>query len=167
MNISVNPFDVFVKEEYLYDGDITRKGKYKSGKVVGVSTYVDFPITFHVLIEGAYLYSDLPITALVHKPNEVLYSLQTLSHVLCKKYEIDCYHLEAFDTKEVAVYFKAMKEWIHGKYMMSFDFYTDNELVHLIKMNDGNFCLAPNHKINWNNETKLSDYKKNHIVFSF
>lgn len=167
MNISIKTFDVLVREEYLYDNDPAKVGNYVKGKVVGVSTYLDAPITFHVVIDNEYMYSDLPITALIHKVNGKHYTLETLSNIKCPKYEINAYTLDHYDNKTIAVYFKNTKQWVSGIYMMSFDFYTDNQLLHLVKMNDGNFCLAPNHKINWNNQTRLSDYKKNHTNHTF
>ena len=52
-----------------------------------------------------------------------------------------------------------------AQYITSFDFYTGNELVHLVKLENGLFALAPNHKINWKGESELADYKKNKTIW--
>lgn len=164
MNISIQSFKVFVKEEYLYDRDTEKIGLFKEGTVIGVSTYEKCPITFHVMIEDKYLYSDLPIESLVHtKDASVIDNTKDLYYAQCNRTEIEAFTFHAFVNKTISVLLKASMNWRTGKYLMSFDFTTDNMSLHLVKLDNGNFALVPNHKINWQGFYILSDFKKNHI----
>lgn len=166
MNISINPFDVLVHESYLYDGDKTKTDLIKA-QVIGVSTYLNQPLTFHILIDKQWIFSDLPITSFISSYNENKYNLKDLSSIECSTLEIDVFILDTFKNKNICIYFKEYQTWEIGEYLMSFDFYTGNELLHLIKLDNGQFSLTPNHKINWENINDLPKYKKNRTIWRF
>jgi hypothetical protein len=167
MNVSINPFKARVIESYLYDGDTTKECLLDC-TVIGASTYFGQPITFHVFVEGKYLYSDLPINSIVHgnpfKNTISEYDIHDLSHINCSTLELDNFTFKNI-INEISVYFKNKNKWLLGQYITSFDFYTGNELVHLVKLENGLFALAPNHKINWKGENELADYKKNKTIW--
>jgi hypothetical protein len=160
MNVAIDPIKVFVHESFLYDGDET-KTEYVNAEVIGISSYLDQTLTFHVLIDKQYLYSDLPVSAFStnkRKPRD----LKDLCYSNCKSLPIDVFKL---NTDEVMIYFKDHRQYESGRYILSVDFYEGNDLMHLIHLNTGEFCLMPNHKINFNNEKSLTDYKKNRTIF--
>lgn len=164
MNICIDKIKVLVIESFLYNNDET-KNKYLNGEILGVSTYPNQTMTFNILIDGKYLYSDMPIHSFVWKvPNEK-FTLKDLVYSNCDTLPIDNYTFNNFINSEVYVFLKKCGIWIKGEYITSFDFYEGNDCVHLIKLNNGYFTLAPNHKINWIGETELSDYKKNKTVW--
>ena len=169
MNVSINPFKAKVIESYLYDGDTSKKDVLDC-TIIGASTYIGQPITFHVLIQGRYLYSDLPINSIIHglpfTQTIKNFSIDELSHVVCDTLELDNFTLKNIN-QEISVFFREKNAWIKGQYVTSFDFYTGNELVHLIKLENGLFSLSPNHKINWLGENFLPDYKKNKTIWKF
>lgn len=159
MNLPIQEIKVKVDGKYLYDGE--EGHGFFNGKVIGVSSYIGQPLTFHVIIENSYLYSDLPVCAF-NKYEEKSRDLSTLAYSNCSTLPIDVFRLSF---KEVCVYFRNLDRFEHGVYHMSFDFYEGNDLIHLIELDSGEFCLMPNHKVNFNNQEKLPDYKKNHTVW--
>lgn len=62
----IPPLDVQVAEEFLYDGDETRKGRLVRGRIFAVSSYRGHLPTFQVLIDGGAVFSYLPAPALWH-----------------------------------------------------------------------------------------------------
>lgn len=162
MNISIDPIKVKVDSYYLYDG-LKNIGTI-DGVIIGASAYKDYPLTFHILLEGSYLYSDLPLSALLH--NDFLdkhLSKKSINGKICPKNEIENFQLDLFINKTVSCFFPIENIWIKGEYLTSFDFFTDNLSFHLIKLNNGIFSLVENHKINFNGDNILTDYKKSHL----
>lgn len=162
MNISIPKIKVLVIESFLYNGDISKKNII-NGEIIGVSSYPNQTLTFHILVDGKYLYSDMPIHSFIWKPinNDVNYELDDLVYSNCETLPIDNFTLDCFINTEVSVYLKRLGNWISGEYITSFDFYEGNDSCHLIKLENGYFTLAPNHKINWSGNEILSDYLKN------
>jgi len=166
MNIPIEPFKVKLREEFLYNGDNSRIGNLVDAEVIGVSSYIGFPITFHLLIGNQYLYSDIPIHSFCYKIPTIQYSLETLSYENSVAHEIEVFKLIHLKDKNVSVYFKDISKWENGIYMMSFDYYTDNRSLHLVRLDNGQFCLIPNHKINFANNQILTDFSKNRMSWS-
>lgn len=173
MNISIEPIPCFVKESFLYDGDVRKKNFIKA-EIIGVATYSGQPLTFHVLVDGQYLFSDMPITAVVaFEEPHANYDLKTLAQKNCETLEINSFILHTFVGKKVSVLLKietgnvmTRVEWENATYVMSIDFHTGNELYHFVTLVNGQFALVPNHKINWSKKHELSDYKKNHTIWT-
>lgn len=166
MNISIEPIKGFIEEKFLYNGD-ENKNELLDVEIIGVSTYVGSTITFHVLVDKAYLFSDIPIIALGHsKDMSESYGLKDLASIVCPVHEIENFTLDSLKNKHLSAFIKNKNSWVNGLYLTSFDFYTDNELLHLIKLDCGRFALIPNHKINWSGKYKLPSYKKNKQFFN-
>lgn len=160
MNAAIDPIKVLVHESFLYDGDPNRK-ECLDAEVIGVSSYLGQTLTFHVLVGKSYLYSDLPVNSFSTsrtKPRD----LKVLCYSNCRSLPIDVFKLKA---DEVTVYLKDLDAYENGRYVLSIDFYEGNDLSHLIHLDTGEFCLMPNHKINFNGGRTLTDYKKNRTIF--
>lgn len=166
MNLSITPIPVKIWKPFLYGKyevpDTIEKNDLVKAEIIGISSYLNQPLTFHLLIDKAYLYSDLPIFSLFHKDN--LQSLK-LKDYICPGYDIDSFCLEALVNKNIACFDPGIKTWIHGVYLRSIDFYKDNELLHLVKINNGQFGIFPNHKINWSGKEEFEKYEKNRYIW--
>lgn len=92
------------------------------------------------------------------------FTLKMLSHCLCATLAMEVFNL---GFGRASVYFKDKDVWIGGSYMFSVDFTTGNELLHLMRLDNGLFAFVPNHKVNWAGKCALTDYKKNHSVWTF
>ncbi len=160
MNIPIQPIKALVHERFLYDGDESKTG-YASAEIIGISSYLGQALTFHALIDGQYLYSDLPVSAFTAKKTKPR-ELKDLCYSNCESLPIDAFRLP-FD--KAMVYFKERKEWESGTYLLSIDFYEGNDLSHLVRLDTGELCLMPNHKISCGGEKQLADYKKCRTTF--
>lgn len=162
MNIQIPNLRVDLLEKYLYNCDSSFSGIVPA-VVVGASSYVGQAITFHLMVENKWLFSDLPITSFksvgkIGKEN----NLQDSSSILCETDALECFSLGNYPCVSVLIgHEKEGRRWATGKYHMSFDFPSGNQNVHLLELISGDFVLAPNYRINWKNEESLPDYKKN------
>ena len=162
MTISVKPIKAIVEKRYLYDMDNIEG--YINCTIIGISSYEQQPLTFHILVEDKYIYSDIPIFALrTNTDLKIIIPNNTLSFVNCPDINIDVFTFDSLKEKKINCYFKRESIWLKAnKYYFSIDFYKDNQFVHLLALENGQFAFVPNHKINWKGEKELSNYKKSH-----
>lgn len=178
MNLPIEPFDAFVNDFYLMDESIAN-GSNISAKVVAMAAYQEFSLCFHVLVQGNYLYSDLPITSLLPRDCEpIVVDLGTgiqfednpkvydLIGPNCPTNSIETFVIPYLKELPVTAYSKNKQPmYFNGQYMFSVDFIDGNELVHIIKFNDY-FGVFPNHKCTFNSEVHdLPKLKKNRAMW--
>lgn len=163
-----NPIDCFIHERFMYDQDETKTG-ILSCKIIGAAAFFGFPITFEVLIEDSYLYSDVPIHAFVH--NKGIFNKQLdfedLSYMNVDSEAIESYNLDILFDKNIKAFFRNKNLWMSGEYIMTLNLPEGNLNCHLLKLENGQFSLSPNHKINVSGKEYLPEYKKNHVNWSF
>jgi hypothetical protein len=166
MNLSLTPFKVKLFKGFLYgEYDLPQTLKEEDltpAQVIGISSYTQQPLTFHLLIEDAYLYSDVPACMIFQKPCSPI----KLTETLCPGYSINHFVFESFKNKKLAAYDKGLNIWVQGLYLCSIDFYEDNELLHLVRLDRGQYGFFPNHKVNWKGQEVLAKYEKNRFIFT-
>lgn len=162
-----NPIDCFIHERFMYDQDESKKGIIPC-KIIGFSAYLGYTILFEVLIEDSYLYSDIPVHALLHTDKapkkELLF--EELSYCDVDSESIEMYELDILFSKDIKAYFRKSKVWLKGEYVFTLTLPKGNLNCHLLKLENGQFSLSPNHKINISGKEFLPDYKKNHSLWS-
>lgn len=156
MTVDIKPISCYVQESLLTKKESNTILKCK---IIGIQAYKNSSPTFQILIEDSYLFSDIPIEWVTHK-KEVKNSEFLHQNKKCPSYKIEVFYHSLFKNRRVAFYDLIRKKYFHGVYLLSFDFYTDNEMLHIIKGDDGYFYISPNHKINWSGNEFLPDYKK-------
>lgn len=177
MNLPIEPFDVFINDFYLMDESIAN-GSNVPAKVIAMAAYQDLSLCFHVLVQGNYLYSDLPITSLLPRDCEPLIvdfgvdlhfednpKVYDLIGPNCPTHLIEAFVVPYLRDLPVTAYSKNKQPmYFNGQYMFSVDFIDGNELVHIIKFNDY-FGVFPNHKCAFNSEIQeLPKLKKNRFM---
>ena len=170
MTQNITPLKASVNLKFLYDGDILYDNQYTDCLLIAISAYVNQTPTFHIMVgETGAIYSDIPFHALLTKKDipagTVLMNLPQLVYSNCKTGEIEVFENSYLKLKTPKCFFKSDNLWIEGKYLFSVDFYTGNDLFHTIKLETGQIAAVPNHKINWNGDCLLPDYKKNHTTW--
>ena len=161
MTISIPPIKAFVENKYLYD--MEDKQGLSACHIIGISAYKGQSITFTILIETAYIFSDIPPFALHQKQSAFTQELsyRSISHSNCPGNKIEVICLDELKSKTSIAFFREEHKWIEVKeYLYTIDFYEDNHLVHLVKLNTGHFVLVPSHKINFAGAKHLPDFKK-------
>ena len=164
MNKNIEPIPAYVMTQYLYDWEqLDDRPLYTACDIVGVSSYLNQPLTFHILIGRSYIYSNIPITALQRKDivMSLAYTLHDLSYSKCSSLDIDIFTL-GITPKNCNVYFPRLQVRESWEYCFSCDFYSGNELLHLVKLSSWWFARVPNHKITFAEKMFLPDYKKCH-----
>jgi hypothetical protein len=163
MTANIPNIKAFVQEKYLYDMDETKLGFVECG-LIGIITYHDQTPTFHIITNANAIYSDIPFHAISFKA-EVIDKPLELSDLVynnCKTLEIDVFTLTYLQNSNPICFFRKKNLWLEAKYLFSVDFYTGNDLFHVMKLNNNQLAAVPNHKVNWGGDAKLADYKKSH-----
>lgn len=161
MTISIPPIKANIEKKYLYD--MEKKDGSESCKIIGITAYKGLPLTFHVLINEAYIFSNMPIFSLSTGSVNPTISNESLCHVNCPDKDIEIFTLEYLKSKKPSAFFPKEKARIGiSEYYFTIDFYNDNQLMHFVLLKNGQFAFVPNHKMIWNGNGELPDYKKNH-----
>lgn len=161
MTKSISPIKAFVETTYLYD--MENKDGFSACYIIGISAYKGQSITFTILIDGAYVFSDIPPQALHQTPQqyEIKLSNKSISHANCPDNKFDLICFEHLKAKKSKAFFRQENMWFNVvEYLYTIDFYEDNLLIHFVKLETGHFVLVPSHKINFSNQEFLPDYKK-------
>ena len=163
MTSNIPNIKAFVQKKFLYDMDEMKTG-YESCVLVGIVTYPNQTPTFHVVTETNSIFSDIPFQAIRFKPIDIENELELSELVYnnCKTLEIDVFTLDYLKNCNPVCYFRKKELWINGEYLFSVDFFTGNDLFHVIKLSNNQIAAVPNHKVNWNGDKSLPDYKKSH-----
>jgi hypothetical protein len=161
MTVSVKPFKAYIEEKYLYDMDPT-KHRVLTCQVVAVSAYEGQTLTFTVIVRDA-MFANIPIWALRWKETSILTRIadKHLGFLNCPNKDIDVFTIEYVGYMKPTCFIKGLNEWYRVEgYIFTVDFFNDNELLHLVMLENYQFAWLPNHKINWAGKEELPDYKK-------
>lgn len=150
------PFPAEVRMDFLYR-DPARATEWAPCVVFAVSSYQGHLPTLRVLLdEGRTLYDYLPLHAFRHSPvmdpapDNVLAYRACPANALCRTDP---------PQSRANVYFRAVDRWVGGTALDSFDWYTANEAMHLILLDNGQLAMVPNHKIQWGTPGPLKPYR--------
>jgi hypothetical protein len=156
MTVDIKPIDCYIEESFLTKQD---SDDILKCKIIGIQAYKNAFPTLQILIEDSYLFSDIPIEMVFHrkdvKPDNMMHQ-----HKKCPSYKIEVFYHSIFKNRKISFLNVLKGKFMAGEYLLSFDFYTDNEMLHLIKGDDGLFYISPNHKINWSAKEYLPNFKK-------
>lgn len=152
-----------MRERFLYNFDRSKVGFLKC-QIVGATQYKGQVLTFHALIDGKWMYSDLPIHAFCRNKNFESLSIQVGSLYNIETEEVCCGQLFGIG-HDIGVY--TGDTFIGASYETSFDFPSENRLLHLVCMEDGEFRLVPNHKVcfDFRGGEKLPDFQKQRAIW--
>lgn len=159
-----------VAETLLYNMDPTRTGLVPC-EIIGLSSYPGTAPTAQILVEGSFVFSDVPLHLLfnkrVTKPPEKPLGLDVLVLDKCPDGAIDLSFNPHLARDKCSVYFSRMEaatdeeRWMSGTYRMTVDWFRDNLNAHLIALDNGQFALQPQGKISFNGgPRKLPDYRR-------
>lgn len=146
---------VFIKKSTLTKN--TLDSGVLEAVIVSVSCYAGSPITFDLLIDGSFLFSNISI--------QDIYSKRELSGDMLSKLDYnykcnlnnDCevfkYHFDkvlCFDEGNVH----------EGVYGFTVDMVDDNNMFHFLLLKNGQTCMFPNHKVSFGKDYLPNNWKK-------
>ncbi len=166
LNCNIPHFECYVKKEYLTNFE--DKNKLIKAIAFAVSSTRGQVLQFHVLTEYGAMFSKLPISALVWSENYEDMQLDDLVSYDAFSFHISNITYDYLKYLNVIYFSGKNRAEIPGVYMTTIDFYdseyADNPGVtkccHLIRLNNGNFALAPNNKILWRDTNTKPDLSK-------
>lgn len=157
----------------LMNGDLNTTEPLRACKIIGLSSYKGATLTFQILLaneEGILtsIWSDVPLHLIFHSENggEGCLDLADLAYHNCPDNNIEAVTYNALSDSKCECYFPRLDRWISGIYVTTIDWYKGNLTSHLIKLNNGNFALVPNHKIQFGSESnKLPKFMKQRFTW--
>lgn len=157
-----SPIKGYVREKFLYDMDATKTG-YIPAKVIGFSSYPGHALTLTVLLDDGSLFCYLPFDAFTTKQNATIYFYDVLVYHNCPEGELAVSVLDTLP-EDVHVFLKKANAWVSGKYVATIDWYTGNDLLHLVLLSNGQLAAMPNHKVKFGASApkEFPAYKKIH-----
>jgi len=161
LNCNIPTLEIYVREQFLYDGAADQIGKFVKAAAFSVSSVPGRALGFQVMLENGAVFDRLPVTALASKPNasqipEMVSDAQIWD---CPSAEISCivYDFLAGLCVDAAMPTKSGDSYLRGEYVMTFDWHdapaADNpgqlghKCAHLIALQSGDYVLYPNNRL--------------------
>ena len=166
MNLSLPPFEVYVRTEFLYNFEKPEDApEFTSGIVIGAASVPGRALGFHVLLENGAQFGRLPVWALCSKKKPInLLSHYPIRHQLwdCPSEKCEVITYEAIEGCLVKVRYEKTGDVTpapseYGHYRMTFDWWGSATAEgagdlgwksgSLIELGDGDYTIQPNNRI--------------------
>lgn len=161
VHVQIPPIPMHVRAEFLYNMDPARVGELRRCSVFSVSSYLGNAPTFQILLDDGAVFSYVPPHALVNPPVvEPVLELADLTYHDARSIDIA---VQAFDALRgpVLAYFKRRDLWLAGSYLFTIDWYTGNDMLHVVALANGQIALLPSHKLKFGDHPPgFEPYKK-------
>jgi hypothetical protein len=165
IHADIPPLKTHLRGEYLYDMDLSHAGEFVPCTAFAVSSYRGSTPTFKVLLTDGAVFSYVPPSALIDpekaQGKETL-QLTDLVYHNCPSGDI-CIHSFEQLRGPVHAYLKSRDAWMDGEYLWTLDWYTGNDLLHLVALENGQYAFLPHHKLKFKDGPReLPGYRKLH-----
>jgi hypothetical protein len=148
---SIIPFEVFIPRSLLMrDAEMLDK---EPGQAIGIFSYKGYVPSFKVLLNNGSVWDFCLPTYLRYLnigrdlTQEDL-ELPDLVYHNCPSCNFAVYVEPKLGEQPIDVYFKHSQRWSYGaQYLLTVDWWTDNESVNLVKLTNGQIAFVPNHKM--------------------
>lgn len=161
----IPPLKTHVRGEYLFDMDLRHAGEYVPCTAFAVSSYEGSVPTFKILLADGTVFSYVPPSALVdvaRRGNGPELELADLAYHNCPDEDL-CVHRFGELAGPVQAFFKRPQVWLAGEYLFTIDWYTGNDLLHLIALENGQYAFLPHHKVKFKDGARsFQPYRKMH-----
>lgn len=154
-------FQAYVDESVLYNNDLSKTCLIPC-TVFGVSSYKGSVLTFEILLNNGAVFSYVPPHKLQTKLEQLedRLNLDDLVYVACPSENFSITTYKALEREEFcSAHFISKRKCVKAKYITTIDWYANNVLMHLLKLENGQLAALPSHKVMFSNEM-LPDYKK-------
>lgn len=173
--MSNNYYSLFIPDCYLLSNQVYNEEdivtNFLKCDIIGLCVYKDECLTFLIKLEDGEVFSYIPIHSVFWKPidnSDNRIDLTNLVYVNCPDYDIKINYIDYLNV-ELSCYLKNLDKWLSGRYVCTIDFYNDNELLNLLKLDNGNFALLPFHKLKFKSLKDINrcfnNYKKQRLTY--
>jgi hypothetical protein len=156
------PIKLHVRREFLHDMDPRRVGEVVPCTAFAFSSYEGSAPTVKILLGDGAVFSYVPPHALIDPARRKAPELELadLAYHNCPAAEISVHAFAALEGKVLA-YLKRKDLWLAGEYLFTVDWYTGNDLLHFVALENGQFAFLPHHKLKFGRDTPgFEPYKK-------
>lgn len=155
--VNIPPFEALVASRVMHNDDPSIK-TWEPCKVFGVTSYPGHTLTFQILLGNGSVFSYVPLHRLCHHETEE-WPLEDLVYHNCPDAAIAVTAYQELKGSCKA-FFHKRNEWVGGTYMFTIDWYQDNNLLHLIALDNDKYALLPSHKVLFSDGTEFPKYQK-------
>lgn len=163
---SIKPINAYVMDDILYGKN--QVNELIPCKIISLCLYLNESLCFDIILEDGSIFNYIPLHKIVHNKNyDKNINLIDLVYHNCNDLVISINEIEYLKSiSNINVFLKNKNEWVSGEeYLFSIDWYNANDLLNLIKLSNGYFCLIPNHKIIFGKNKEFKKYKKIPSIF--
>lgn len=159
LNSSIPPIKVFIRKEFLYNGE-AHHGEFVSAILIGVKSIQNRALGFHVVTDFGGVFWNLPIHAICWLGKSSPRGLQELELWNCFSNTFSIKSFFFLEGRRCA-YRTIQNHWSYGEYLFTIDWCSDDtgldvsfaetpdesKCGHFIKLDNGNFALQPNNRL--------------------
>lgn len=155
---SIQPINVYIFKSLLYNND---SKELINCTIIGLCLYENETLCFDIILEDGSIFNYIPLDKIVYKKEyDSNITLKDLVYHNSPSIEISLNYIDSLKNMKLA-YLKNLNQWIEIEdYILTIDWYKGNDLLNLVKLNNGFFALLPNHKIKMNNIKEFEKYSK-------
>jgi hypothetical protein len=162
VHANIAPLDVFVEKPVLFGGDTQYAGELVPCRAFAFSSYPGSAPTFKLLLQDGAIFSYVAPSVLRWKRDvsEPVLALDELTYHVCPSGDVVVSAFDALQGEHLC-FFKKRDVWLKAKYAFTVDWYTGNDLVHCVLVENGQVALLPHHKIKFHRDAPgFAPYKK-------
>lgn len=179
LNANIKPIYCFIRKSYLYQLS-ENVGGFDECVIFAVCSIPGAATLFHCQLPNGAVYYRLPIGAFCHKQDAPTHPMDHLQLWNSFSYFVSVDSYDWLSTQRATVVFKD-RTTHKGNYVVTFDWcnadsnlpvYTlaeepaEHKCGHMIELDDGNYCIAPNNRILWQEPSfvvrqEIPDYDTN------
>lgn len=162
VHVDIPPFQALVRNALLYDNP-KLNDSWSFCTVIGVSSYPGHAPTFTILTDAGGVFSYVPahhlrLGATLTGPE---LDLSQLVYHNCPTAEVAVVTHSYLKQLSARCFERQTGQWFQARYVCTLDWYTDNKLLHLLLLDNGQIALQPNHKVLFGfSVCDLPEYKK-------
>lgn len=168
IHFEIPGISVMVDNQVLHDEDPTQTGR-TPGEVFGLSLYPGEVPTFQVRLSSGGMFSYVPPhrvkSPYLTKEDQSLLDLKDLVYHMCPRDQAVFNRYEALEGT-CQVWLRHQERWVTGDYLGTIDWYTGNDLLHMVLLENGQIAFQPSHKVVFGNTRELPGYKKLHATWT-
>jgi len=161
---SIKPIDIFIDEKLFTE----KESKIINGRIIAIDIYPKEAITFTILLDNGTIYNYIPVDKVFwvnpkKRLDPLTFEMKDLiyNNSLSNEVTIDIFDYLVTDIDAARCFIKQKQKWQSARYILSIDWYNDNDLLNFMKLENGQFAFLPNHKILFNNfDDTFQPYQK-------
>lgn len=149
---------VEVAEKVFYNLD-EKYYEWVEAKIFGVSSYAGCALSFSILTSNGAIFHNVPLHLVRSSIGEEFYELADLVYFNCPDDRVTVTKYPLLEGP-CQVFLKRLEKWVSGHYHCTLDWYQNNQLGHLVWLENGQPALVPSHKMLLGGGRELPPYQK-------